>query len=84
MLFYVVHSISYRFLFYSQIGIDLIGPFCKSEKGNVYLCTMTDYFTKWAEGVPIPDKRAQTVARVLYETFLRQDLKLGNRIAIFI
>ena len=67
-------------LFIIQIGIDLIGPFSKSEKGNVYLCTLTDYFTKWAEGVPIPDKRAQTVARVLYETFLRQDLKLGNRI----
>ena len=43
--------------FFIQSGIDLIAPFRKSEKGNVYLCTLTDYFTKWAEGVPIPDKR---------------------------
>jgi hypothetical protein len=32
---------------------------------------MTDYFTKYVEGCPIPDKSANSVERALYSTFCR-------------
>ena len=29
------------------IGVDMVGPFTKTDSGNVYICTMTDLFTKF-------------------------------------
>ena len=40
------------------VGIDLIGP-------------MTDYFSKWAEAIPLQDKTAHGVAEAIYATFCR-------------
>jgi hypothetical protein len=35
---------------FSQWGLDVIGPINpKSSKGNAYIITATDYFTKWQE-----------------------------------
>ena len=44
------------------VGIDLIGPFHKTSDGNQYVLTMTDYFSKYVEAIPIPDKSALSVA----------------------
>ena len=30
-----------------QIGIDLVGPLPETPLGNKYICTVTDYYTKW-------------------------------------
>ena len=53
------------------VGIDLIEAPTTSKKGNKYLLTQTDYFTKYVEAVPLPDKSAYSVAKALYSTFCR-------------
>jgi len=39
----------------------------RSERGNVYILTCIDSFTKWAEAFPIRNKEAETAAKVLVE-----------------
>jgi len=52
---------------YERWYIDLTGPHPKSERGNIYILTCIDAFTKWAEAFPIRNKEAETVAKVLVE-----------------
>ena len=47
--------------------MDLIGPLKKTARGNEYILTVFDYFTKWIEAAPIPVKDAVTVAKALHE-----------------
>ena len=51
---------------YERWYIDLTGPHPKSERGNIYILTCVDSFTKWAEAFPIRNKEAETVATVSY------------------
>ena len=51
---------------WSQVGMDLIGPLPQTSRGNQYIVTLTDYFTKWAEAAPLLDKSAVGVARFIY------------------
>ncbi|XP_067862309.1 gypsy retrotransposon integrase-like protein 1 isoform X1 [Heptranchias perlo] len=53
------------------LGFDLIGPFPETTRGNTYILTVTDYFTKWVEAIPIQKKDALSVARGLAATFYR-------------
>lgn len=46
-------------------SIDITGPYATSKRGNRYLLTYLDHFTKWAEAVPLPDQEATTVANAL-------------------
>lgn len=39
-----------------QVGIDLIGPLPTTSNGNKYMVTLVDYFSKWPEASPLPDK----------------------------
>ena len=48
--------------------MDLIGPFNETVRGNKYVMTITDLFTKWIVAKPISDKKASSVAEVLMET----------------
>jgi len=52
---------------YKRWYIDLTGPHPKSEKGNIYILTCMDSFTKWIEAFPIRNKEAETIAKVLVE-----------------
>jgi hypothetical protein len=36
--------------------IDLVGPLPKAKHGNLYICVITDSFSKWSEAVAIPSK----------------------------
>ena len=54
-----------------QVGIDLIGPLPTTDRGNRYVVTLVDYFSKWPEAAPLPDKTAVGVASFLYELFCR-------------
>eukprot|EP00731_Ephydatia_muelleri_P016111 Em0009g535a len=36
-----------------------------SSHGNRYLLVLQDYFTKWAEAIPMPDQTAERIVRVL-------------------
>ena len=56
---------------YMQVGIDMIGPLPLTKKGNRYIVTLVDYFSKWPEAAPLPDKTAPGVALFLYELFCR-------------
>lgn len=53
-----------------RLGIDLLGPFPVTPRGNKLIMVVQDYFTKWVEAYPIPDGTAQTCARILVNDFL--------------
>ena len=40
-----------------------------SSHGNRYLLVLQDYFTKWAEAIPMPDQTAERIVKVLIEVF---------------
>jgi hypothetical protein len=50
-----------------RLGIDLCGPFPESYDGKIFILTCTDYFSKWTECIPLPDKQAHTVAKALVD-----------------
>ena len=52
---------------YERWYIDLTGPHPKSTKGNIWIMTCLDEFTKWAEAYPLRNKEAETIARTLVE-----------------
>lgn len=54
-----------------QVGIDLIGPLPVTPRGNKYVVTLVDYFSKWPEASALPDKNATGVAHFIYELFCR-------------
>jgi len=54
------------------VGMDLIGPFQPTADGHKFVLTMTDYFSKYVEAVPIPDKTAISVAQGIYKVYCRQ------------
>ena len=50
---------------WSQVGMDLVGHLKETPRGNKYIVTLTDYFSKWAEAAPLPDKSAVGVAKFI-------------------
>ena len=46
--------------------MDLIGSMPETPHGNKYIITLTDYFSKWAEAAPLPDKTPLGVALFIY------------------
>jgi hypothetical protein len=46
--------------------IDLVGPLPLSDKGNKYICVITDPFTKWAEAIALPNKSDQAVSEAIF------------------
>jgi hypothetical protein len=54
-----------------HLGIDFIGPYhLASSKGNKYVLTVCDYFTKFVWVRALPSKEAKTVVQSLKELFL--------------
>ena len=49
-----------------MLAMDILGPLPVSKKGNRYLLVVSDYYKKWPEVFPLPDQKATTVAKVLY------------------
>ena len=48
-----------------RMAIDIAGPFHESSDGNKFIMVVMDYFTKWAELIPIPNHTAKTCAEEL-------------------
>ena len=49
-----------------HVGMDFIGPISPiSNSGNRFILTLSDYFSKWVEAVPLPTKEATGVAASL-------------------
>ena len=54
---------------FSQVGVDLI-QMVEFERYK-YILTFCDFFTKWPELIPLPDKKATTIGKELYKIFTR-------------
>ena len=53
-----------------RVAVDVVGPLPRSNRGNRYVLTAIDYFSKWPEAYAIPDQEAETVADALLEGML--------------
>ena len=64
MLLYYVHlyTLDYDFIC-SKLGIDVI-KMSKTLRGNCYIVTCIDHFSKWPEAVALQDKSAASVAKL--------------------
>ncbi|PAA74169.1 hypothetical protein BOX15_Mlig001265g14 [Macrostomum lignano] len=49
---------------------DVIGPLPRSKKGNFYILTVQDAFSKWPDAYAIRNQKAATIARVLFERWI--------------
>ncbi|GAA0173899.1 hypothetical protein LIER_27406 [Lithospermum erythrorhizon] len=43
-------------------GLDMVGLMPKLSEGHVYILAATDYFSKWAEAVPLLSGKKEEVA----------------------
>lgn len=59
---------------FKRVGIDIVGPFNRSRKGNKYLLTICDYATRYPEAIPISNMRVDTVTNALLTVFARVGL----------
>lgn len=50
---------------WEKLGMDFMGPFPRSKKGNTFLLVVVDYFSKWVEMFPLKDAKAHRVVAVL-------------------
>jgi hypothetical protein len=48
-------------------AMDIIGPLPPTEKGNRFILTMCDAFTRWTEAVALPDQTAESVAKAVVD-----------------
>lgn len=44
-----------------RVGVDVLGPFPRTPRGNRFVVVALDYFTKWPEAFATPDQEAETV-----------------------
>ena len=47
--------------------MDIMGPLPLSTQGNRYLLVFVEHLTRYAEVIPMPDQRAETVAHLFVE-----------------
>ncbi len=47
---------------FDRVAFDVIGPLPTTSQGNIFILTMIDYFSKWAEAYALPNHKTETVA----------------------
>jgi hypothetical protein len=55
---------------FKTVHIDLVGPLQKSRKGNLYMLTMIDRYSRWIEAVPLATIRAIDCAEKFYKVWV--------------
>ena len=55
---------------FSITAMDVIGPLPQTHGGNKYILVWMDYLTRWAEAVPVPDAKAETIARAYFNNVI--------------
>ncbi|KAM2959948.1 hypothetical protein FF1_029703 [Malus domestica] len=54
-------------------GLDVVGPITpKSFAGEAYILAATDYFSKWAEAIPLREVKKETVIRFIKEHIIHR------------
>ena len=56
-----------------KFGFIIVGSLPETPWGSKYIITATDYFSKWPEAAPLPDKTAVGVAEFLFSLFCCHD-----------
>ncbi len=65
----ILHPIELKAPF-QRIGIDIVGSLTITKKGNRYIVTAMDYFTKWPIAKVIKEATAKTVSKFIYEKII--------------
>ena len=52
---------------FQHIGVDVVGPFPTTQGGNIYVLTVVDHFTRWAEAIPMPDQTTKGIAKLIVQ-----------------
>ncbi|VDD78832.1 unnamed protein product, partial [Mesocestoides corti] len=60
------------------VGLDLMGPLPQTANGYRYILVMVDYFTKWANAIPLRKADAASQLRRSFET-ARSQLVLAHK-----
>ena len=47
--------------------MDLVGPLPETDNHNVYLLTIVDTFSRWPLAIPLPNKKAETIAEAIHK-----------------
>ena len=50
---------------FAKVSMDISGPYGKTTRGNQYILSFVDWYSNWPEAFPLPNKKAETVAKVL-------------------
>lgn len=50
-----------------MVGVDVLGLFTATGRGDCYMLVALDYFTKWPEASVVPDQSATTTADKLVD-----------------
>ena len=53
-----------------RVAMDILGPLERSSDDNQYILVIVDYFTKYAEALPMKNQTAQECARCFVEGFV--------------
>jgi hypothetical protein len=51
---------------------DLVGPLYLTDNKNHYLLTVTDYWTRWSEAYPIPNKESKVANAFMTHWIMQQ------------
>jgi transposase InsO family protein len=52
------------------LHLDIVGPLSETKKGNKYILTMLDKFTRWVEAVPLASHSAAVVAEAVVKEWI--------------
>jgi hypothetical protein len=52
---------------FEMVALDYAGPYPMTDTRNSYVLTVVDMFTGWVTPIPVPDKTAETTAKVIMQ-----------------